>query len=163
MKAISVTQPFASLLMLGSERAGKSIETRSWDTKYRGELAIHASKNFPPECRALCAEPYFREALATLGIRHWSELPLGMVLGTKRLVRTYPFDGGRPPYPERAFGDFTRGRYGFVTTQPRMLARPEPARGALSLWDWMPAGELVYADASIVAAPAIPAEPSLFG
>ncbi len=40
MKAISILQPWASLVALGH----KKIETRSWNTKYRGELLIHASK-----------------------------------------------------------------------------------------------------------------------
>lgn len=43
MKAISLTQPWASLIALGYKR----IETRSWSTTYRGPLAIHATSGFP--------------------------------------------------------------------------------------------------------------------
>ena len=39
MKVISVLQPWASLIVMGA----KKIETRSWQTKYTGELLIHAS------------------------------------------------------------------------------------------------------------------------
>jgi hypothetical protein len=39
MKAISLSQPWASAIALDL----KSIETRSWQTKYRGRIAIHAS------------------------------------------------------------------------------------------------------------------------
>lgn len=39
MKALTLHQPWASLIAIGV----KSIETRSWSTKYRGPLAIHAS------------------------------------------------------------------------------------------------------------------------
>lgn len=38
MKAITVRQPWASLIAAGV----KTIETRSWSTKYRGPLAVHA-------------------------------------------------------------------------------------------------------------------------
>lgn len=38
MKALTIRQPWASLIAVGA----KSIETRSWPTKYRGELLIHA-------------------------------------------------------------------------------------------------------------------------
>ena len=38
-KVLSLIQPWASLAVLGH----KKIETRSWNTKYRGELFIHAS------------------------------------------------------------------------------------------------------------------------
>lgn len=38
MKAITIWQPWASLVALGV----KKYETRSWPTKYRGPIAIHA-------------------------------------------------------------------------------------------------------------------------
>ena len=38
MKVLTLHQPWASLVALGV----KTIETRSWSTKYRGPLAIHA-------------------------------------------------------------------------------------------------------------------------
>lgn len=39
MKALSLRQPWASLVALGV----KTVETRSWSTSYRGPLAIHAA------------------------------------------------------------------------------------------------------------------------
>ncbi len=44
MRALSLHQPWASLIAEGV----KTIETRSWATKYRGPLAIHAAKRRPP-------------------------------------------------------------------------------------------------------------------
>jgi hypothetical protein len=41
VKALSLWQPWASLIPLGT----KTIETRSWSTRYRGPLAIHAAKH----------------------------------------------------------------------------------------------------------------------
>jgi len=40
MKAISIRQPWASLILV----AGKDIENRTWSTRYRGPVLIHASK-----------------------------------------------------------------------------------------------------------------------
>ena len=40
IKAISLWQPWASLIVCGA----KEIETRSWSTKVRGTVAIHAAK-----------------------------------------------------------------------------------------------------------------------
>lgn len=40
MRAISLWQPWASLVVLGA----KKIETRHWSTNYRGPLLIHAAK-----------------------------------------------------------------------------------------------------------------------
>jgi hypothetical protein len=50
MKALSLIQPWASLIVLGEKR----IETRSWPTRHRGHLAIHANKNLPDDRRRLC-------------------------------------------------------------------------------------------------------------
>lgn len=41
MKALSLKQPYASLIAVGK----KTIETRTWSTKYRGKLLIVASKS----------------------------------------------------------------------------------------------------------------------
>lgn len=40
MKALTISQPYASLIVSGT----KWIENRTWPTSYRGELAIHAGK-----------------------------------------------------------------------------------------------------------------------
>jgi len=40
MKALTISQPFASLIASGS----KFVENRTWPTSYRGPLAIHAGK-----------------------------------------------------------------------------------------------------------------------
>lgn len=36
---------------------------------------------------------------------------------------------------ERAFGDYTPGRYGWILNRIRALRQPIPCRGALGLWD----------------------------
>lgn len=43
MKALSIRQPWAWLIVNGF----KDIENRSWDTKYRGAVLIHASSKPP--------------------------------------------------------------------------------------------------------------------
>ena len=40
-KALSIRQPYAQLIVEGK----KKIELRNWETKFRGEFFIHASKN----------------------------------------------------------------------------------------------------------------------
>jgi hypothetical protein len=44
VKAITLWQPWASLLACGA----KQFETRSWATKFRGQIAIHAAKKPVP-------------------------------------------------------------------------------------------------------------------
>lgn len=40
MMALSIRQPWASLIL----KAGKDIENRTWSTRYRGRILIHAAK-----------------------------------------------------------------------------------------------------------------------
>lgn len=42
MKALSILQPWAWLIL----HAGKDIENRTWPTRFRGEVLIHAGKTY---------------------------------------------------------------------------------------------------------------------
>jgi len=134
MLAVSLTQPWASLVALGK----KTIETRSWTASHRGPIAIHAAKGFPGGCQALCAEEPFRAALAG---RTAKQLPRGLIVAVARLDSCWRFPeapdpfGGRPHAEhEIDFGDYTPGRFGFVLTDIVPLPEPVPAKGALSIW-----------------------------
>lgn len=138
MKALTLTQPWASLVAIGA----KKIETRSWSTKYRGPLAIHAAKGFPKEAREVCGLPMFSANLFLGGYNGRDDLPLGMVVATCQLMEvqliTHPFD--LPANQEITFGDYTIGRYMWYLADVRRLAVPVPAKGMLGLWEW--AGDL---------------------
>ncbi|WP_331281766.1 ASCH domain-containing protein [Paenibacillus sp. FSL H7-0357] len=45
MKAVTIIQPWATLIELGEKR----FENRRWVTKHRGELVIHAGKKVDRE------------------------------------------------------------------------------------------------------------------
>ena len=64
MKAISICQPWATLIAIGAKR----FATRSWKTDYRGLLAIHAGKTKVPLAMSLCDRDPFKAALALYGI-----------------------------------------------------------------------------------------------
>ena len=117
MKAITVWQPWASLLVSGRKR----YETRSWATTYRGPIAIHAAKR--PVRRtidALAADrgdgwttlDYFESLLMRPG--ELDQLPTGAIVGTAILTRcnliTEAFVAKLTPM-ELALGDFTLARY----------------------------------------------------
>ncbi len=99
MKTLTLTPPWSQLIILGK----KKIETRSWSTNYRGEIAIHASKAFPGSARDLCYTEPFREALGfpegtgllyrepeppwgPIARQMLKAIPTGCVIGTARLV-----------------------------------------------------------------------------
>jgi hypothetical protein len=157
MKALTVTQPWATLIALGE----KHIETRSWLTRYRGEVAIHASKAFPQECKDLCDTPPFREVLRShnLGV---SDLPRGAILcvsSIKDCLRSERIASASGSYSESAhelaFGNYTTGRYSFLLGFAMRLATPIYIRGSLGLWEWSaPDWEsLPFANGGIVKGP----------
>jgi hypothetical protein len=59
MKAISLWQPWATLVAIGA----KTIETRGWSTSYRGPIAIHAAKKLIPDFGSICHSEPFSSAL----------------------------------------------------------------------------------------------------
>lgn len=63
MKALSILQPWASLVVLGHKR----IETRSRDTKYRGPLLIHASAKYSSRQETFATEYYAKGILPSSG------------------------------------------------------------------------------------------------
>lgn len=151
MKALTLTQPWATLVAIGAKR----IETRSWPTRSLAPLAIHAAKGFPGACRELCEERAFLDALRAgkYGAPLGEDLPLGAIVATARVAMCLKI--GRTPdgrvflgrhvglleditEPELSFGDFTPGRWAWVLADVVKLPKPIPARGAQGLWNWEP-------------------------
>lgn len=133
MKAISLTQPWASLLAAGQKR----VETRSWQTSYRGRLAIHASKGFPGDCQELCHSRHFAQALTAIGFDRPDQLPRGAIVGLGTLVdcRMTVIASQAISEVERAFGDYGSGRFAFFFQDLVDLRLPIPCKGALGFWD----------------------------
>lgn len=138
MKAITLIQPYATLVAVGA----KKIETRTWATKYRGPLAIHAG--IGPVGReefdlalTLATNYHMQKALSEAGHKTIFALPRSAVLATCRLVDCVRITADNvPPYPERAFGDFSRGRFMWVLEDIERLPEPAPAKGLQRLWEW---------------------------
>jgi hypothetical protein len=166
MKAITLTQPWATLVALGA----KKIETRSWSTSYRGPLAIHAAKGLGPVggmagLRDLIESQPFNAALCDVGsngmIDWWGKdipevLPRGAVVAVCELVICLPVERltkgpghitltkiqdrseARWDFTEQeqAFGDYSYNRFAWLLADVRALPKPIPAKGALGLWEW---------------------------
>jgi hypothetical protein len=152
MKGITLTQPWATLVAIGA----KKIETRSWSTKYRGPLAIHAARNFPNDDQCLCfREPFRKILIGEYGFIAGGEIylgnhkfPLGCVIATCELVHCFlihkfqysfcPEDHSKWVITpeENAFGDFTPGRFAWILEDIKPLEKPIQAKGRLGLWEW---------------------------
>jgi hypothetical protein len=134
VRALSLWQPWASLM-----GRGKTVETRSWETLYRGRVAIHATQALSTETRGLVEEEPFRQALGRLP---WTALPRGAVVAVATLVdcRRTQFMAEQVSEDEWAFGDFSPNRFAWIFDPESFVILPKPilAKGARGLWDWGP-------------------------
>lgn len=153
MKVITLWQPWAWLIFVimkfvSPQRPVKRIETRSWNTNYRGRVAIHAArfKKIAPE-----AYREIRQALGAAGadvaVLQLDYLEYGIpadqfgsVIGTVEIADCVPIEQlyGTPfdtPL-ERACGDWSPGRYGWILSDPILFEKPIPATGRQGLWNW---------------------------
>jgi hypothetical protein len=138
MKAITVWQPWATLLALGE----KENETRSWATKHRGPLAIHAAKKIDYEA---CEREPIKSALAAHGYNA-DNLPTGVVLATCRLAECWEVsrclrggvilekDGGNT-MREDPIGEHRR--FAWELADVKLLEKPISAKGQQGMWNWM--------------------------
>ena len=123
MKALSLWEPWASLMRVGA----KTIETRSWGTSYRGPLLICASKHRDRETLEVLRDPEFKRGLApllkpddtTLGdlVGHLAFGKAVCVVTLDACELTQDIDPGM----ERPFGDYTPGRFAWVTNNLRQI------------------------------------------
>jgi activating signal cointegrator 1 len=134
MKIITLTQPWATLVAIGAKR----VETRSWQTSYRGEIAIHAAKGMPYGARLMCHNQPFRQYLDRIGYNGPDDLPRGAVIAIVKLQSVVPCGNVLSwiSDDERAFGHYAAGRFAWVLSPyVRRLAIPIAHRGSLGLRD----------------------------
>lgn len=165
MKALTLHQPWASLIALGV----KTIETRSWSTKYRGPLAIHAGlKGAQGELDLFSCERDGSGYLLRGPIAWPYRLPLGAIVATCTLVDVVLIDSlehdAEAPREYERIVDFTlhqglshlrrmSGGWGITNVEDQRpfgdftpgrfawlladVVRTEtPAKGKQGLWNW---------------------------
>jgi len=164
MKAITLWQPWASLIAHGA----KKYETRSWATKYRGPIAIHAALKDPCKLPLFGKEDFeeaVRKAIGNVS-SSWATLPLGAVVATAELVECWDIvyhpgtnidvaknievgaelnvpkhhprfgDYVVPTEQEFLFGDWTPGRFAWELQNIQLLPAPIFVKGHQGLWNF---------------------------
>ena len=125
MKVLTIKQPWATLIMQGYKR----FEFRSWQTKYRGDLLIHAGKGID------------KEAIKRLEKYLPKELLTGKILGKVTLVDCIKMS---PEFKERLLKENKdiyakssfQENYGWQMDNVQVFKEPIEAKGHLSLWEY---------------------------
>ena len=122
MKVITIRQPWASLIVNGY----KEYEFRSWKTKYRGELLIHAGKTFNKQ-----EILKFKE----LNI----DFPTGCIIGKVILEDCLEVDkdleGKLVKKNKLIYSSINRSGYAWKVLNPQKIDKVY-INGKLSLWDY---------------------------
>lgn len=130
MKVLTIQEPYATFIMQGM----KKIETRSWQTKYRGEIYIHAGKS----------KTYLRKIKDNniMKLLENTKLNYGNIICKAELVdciyMTNEFINkikNKKDY-EYTLGEYEIGRYAWVLKNIEKLENEIPAKGKLNIWTY---------------------------
>jgi hypothetical protein len=118
MKALSIKQPFAELIVQGR----KKIELRTWNTKFRGEFYIHASKI--PD----------KDAMAKFGFK---ELPTGCIVGKAELVDVKKYVNELEHEKDKNLHLASKywGNHGFILKDAKRV-KEISCKGRLGFWEF---------------------------
>lgn len=117
MKALSLRQPMAWAIF-----HGKDVENRTWATKFRGRIYLHASKRFDLEHYLWIAE---RENRLELQLPQREDFIHGAIIGEVDVVDCVTNHGSR----------WFFGPYAFVLANPVLYETPIPCKGSLGFFE----------------------------
>jgi len=127
MKTLTIKQPFASLIAEGY----KEYEFRTWKTKYRGEILIHAGKSIDKE--AMKRFEYLN-----------LEYPIGKIIAKATITDCVEIDEKMKEKLQKLdekiyHGAITKhgekNEYGFKLENIKKIT-PIETKGALSFWEF---------------------------
>ncbi len=122
MKCLTVWQPWAELIVMGV----KDVENRSWPTRHRGPILIHAAARMRASDLDVLADEHGIEL-------ERAALAFGAILGAVDVV-----DCRR----EVMSPWHHAGAFGWYLANPRRLPAPIPCKGKLRLFNvpdaWLP-------------------------
>lgn len=132
MKAISLWQPWATLMALGE----KLYETRSWPTDERGQVLIYATKKTSDPRIGRFEDVFNQEPFYSTLVRHgftrFGQLPLGALVSMHNLEACLNSDKAKSEILaakriyEMAFGDYSPGRFAFRMPLVKRFREPIP-------------------------------------
>ena len=137
MKALSVKQPWASLICKGI----KDIENRTWSTKYRGRILIHSSQrpvSLTEFTSHVLNDITFKLKELEISIESLYDCPTGAIIGSVEIVDcviNHSSIWAEKSAPKSI--DYLKQTYNWVLANPILFDKPiENVNGKLSLWDY---------------------------
>jgi hypothetical protein len=138
MKAISIWQPYASLIIHGH----KVVETRGWAAPKSiiGQtIAIASTANIKREQRDAYNDEEFQYFYKDTGLPDLENLPCGYALGTAMIVGCDLITESLVEdvsLEELSYGWWDYGRYAWHLSQARPFPEPIRCKGNQGIWEW---------------------------
>lgn len=133
MKALSIRQPWAGLIVAGY----KDVENRGWFTPYRGQLLIHASRTFEGDMETMRFIASRLDVPTGVAILQMRMKPFdhnrGCIIGAAEIWNMQDIDMMPKDYPQSGWRDWDQ--YGWYLRNPLLFPEPIPFRGQLGLFD----------------------------
>jgi len=130
MKALTVCQPYADLILLPkTDSRFKRVENRTWPTRFRGPLLIHAGKSRD----WLCENPR-QPGYDDYGFK-LDEIVFGAIVGVVDVINSLPADQVEQVYPQLKGHQHINGPWCIVMCNVRRFATPIPYKGAQGLFE----------------------------
>ena len=122
MKCLSVSQPFADLIIHGK----KTIELRRWNTSFRGEFLIHSPlKIRTDDCKLLGINP--------------KNLVKGAIIGKAEIFDVKKYNSkseiNKDSKKHLASKSFQNKKYGFLIKNPKPFRIPIPTKGKFGFFE----------------------------
>ena len=129
LRALTIHQPWAACV---AATGGKNVENRLWPTRYRGPLAIHASRTLDRAVLHPAITVFFHDLEPVQ--RTYAAAPphlrtLGAIIALAELTDCHPARGCCAPW-----GDEEPDAHHWIRTCIRTLSEPIPCRGRRRLW-----------------------------
>lgn len=130
MKVISLQEPYATFIAKGY----KLIETRSWQTNYRGEILIHASKskNFLNKIK----NPEVLNLLNKVNLNYGKIICKAELVDCIEMTESFIEEIKNNNKEEYLLGVYEKGRYAWILRNVQLLDRPIEANGKLNIWEY---------------------------
>lgn len=129
MKVLSLTEPYATLIKKGI----KCIETRSWKTKYRGCLFIHASST-KPNYNGKSND--FKNIISNMNLNFGYIICKCNLVDCIYMTEEYIKNIKNNNYIEYICGEYEVGRYAWILENIEILDSPIKAKGHLNIWEY---------------------------
>ena len=121
MKCLSVSQPFADLIITGK----KTIELRKWNTNFRGEFLIHAPLKIRiDDCKRLKLN---------------NKLVRGAIVGKATIYDVKKYNSIKELHQDKKFHfasqNLENKKFGFMLKNAKQFRVPIPCKGKLGLFE----------------------------